>query len=228
MLYRGQPVPDSSRPSRALNAGIAMVFQETSLVPSMTVAQTSIGARKNSQPVARRLYLRPAVPTVAEFPVDPAASVASLGAAPAADGRDRLRRPSQRRDHIRRPEPTASLTPKKAALLRPDAPAENTRRLHRLHQPRPGRALAHADRITIPADGELVVTDGTANFDREKIVRAMVGRTLSDELPPQPPDETGQRKPGARVLSVRTSRWAAPCAIPRSRFAEDRSPAFSA
>ncbi|HUL07056.1 MAG TPA: ATP-binding cassette domain-containing protein, partial [Candidatus Acidoferrum sp.] len=38
MLHRGQPVQFAT-PSQALNAGIAMVFQETSLVPSMTVAQ---------------------------------------------------------------------------------------------------------------------------------------------------------------------------------------------
>src|SRR5213593_3373944 len=38
MLYRGEPVQFAT-PSQALSAGIAMVFQETSLVPSMTVAQ---------------------------------------------------------------------------------------------------------------------------------------------------------------------------------------------
>src|SRR5262245_10728457 len=38
MVYRGKEVSFAS-PSEALNAGIAMVFQETSLVPSMTVAQ---------------------------------------------------------------------------------------------------------------------------------------------------------------------------------------------
>ena len=38
LLYRGQEVSFAT-PSEALNAGIAMVFQETSLVPSMTVAQ---------------------------------------------------------------------------------------------------------------------------------------------------------------------------------------------
>ena len=38
LFYRGQEVSFAS-PSEALKAGIAMVFQETSLVPSMTVAQ---------------------------------------------------------------------------------------------------------------------------------------------------------------------------------------------
>jgi simple sugar transport system ATP-binding protein len=38
MFYRGQEV-NFATPSAALREGIAMVFQETSLVPSMTVAQ---------------------------------------------------------------------------------------------------------------------------------------------------------------------------------------------
>ena len=38
MLFEGKPVAFRA-PAEALAAGIAMVFQETSLVPSMTVAQ---------------------------------------------------------------------------------------------------------------------------------------------------------------------------------------------
>src|SRR5690242_8272337 len=38
MLYDGKPVKFAN-PAEALSQGIAMVFQETSLVPSMTVAQ---------------------------------------------------------------------------------------------------------------------------------------------------------------------------------------------
>ena len=43
-------------------------------------------------------------------------------------------------------------------------------------------ALQAADRITILRDGEDVVTDVTSAFDRDKIIRAMVGRSLSNEL----------------------------------------------
>jgi simple sugar transport system ATP-binding protein len=63
-------------------------------------------------------------------------------------------------------------------------------------------ALAHADRITVLRDGELVVTGNTGEFDREKIVRAMVGRTLSDEIYRRRRGAEELRKPGARVLSV--------------------------
>ncbi len=63
-------------------------------------------------------------------------------------------------------------------------------------------ALAHADRITILRDGELVVTGDAKEFDREKIVRAMVGRTLSGEIYNKKRGVEDLRKPGARVLSV--------------------------
>ena len=46
-------------PSEALGRGIAMVFQETSLVPSLTVAQNIyLGDEKRLQPAARHLHRR--------------------------------------------------------------------------------------------------------------------------------------------------------------------------
>jgi simple sugar transport system ATP-binding protein len=46
MIWRGQEVSFQS-PFEALEQGIAMVFQETSLVPSMTVAQNPISAARS-------------------------------------------------------------------------------------------------------------------------------------------------------------------------------------
>jgi simple sugar transport system ATP-binding protein len=51
-------------------------------------------------------------------------------------------------------------------------------------------------------DGKLVVTDVTANFDRDKIIRAMVGRSLSDELYGAHAGGRKVRGYGKRVLSV--------------------------
>ena len=62
-------------------------------------------------------------------------------------------------------------------------------------------ALQISDRITVLRDGKHVVTDATANFDRARIVRSMVGRTLSEELY----GASGQRRvrrAGRKVLSV--------------------------
>jgi simple sugar transport system ATP-binding protein len=62
-------------------------------------------------------------------------------------------------------------------------------------------ALQIADRITVMRDGQHVVTDATAAFDREKIVRAMVGRSLTGELYGSHRDRK-TRQAGAKVLSV--------------------------
>ena len=62
-------------------------------------------------------------------------------------------------------------------------------------------ALQISDRITILRDGEHVVTDATSSFDRGRIVRSMVGRTLSEELY----GKAGRRRirpAGRKVLSV--------------------------
>ena len=41
-------------------------------------------------------------------------------------------------------------------------------------------ALEHSDRITVLRDGELIETDKAKNFNRERIVKAMIGRDLTD------------------------------------------------
>jgi simple sugar transport system ATP-binding protein len=63
-------------------------------------------------------------------------------------------------------------------------------------------ALILADRITILRDGEHVVTDAAATFDRERIIRSMVGRTLSDELYKTRGAAGVVRSAKAKVLSV--------------------------
>src|SRR3569833_4315517 len=100
-------------------------------------------------------------------------------------------------------EPTASLTPEEkrhffALMRRLKARGVSIVFIsHALEE-----ALAHADRITILRDGELVITGDSGQFDREKIVRAMVGRTLSGEIYNTKRGAEDLRKPGARVLSV--------------------------
>ena len=64
MLIEGREV-NPRTPNEALHLGVAMVFQETSLVPTMTVAQNPLprpGALL--QPTARHIHRRSAVPAV--------------------------------------------------------------------------------------------------------------------------------------------------------------------
>jgi simple sugar transport system ATP-binding protein len=202
MLYRGQEVAFIS-PFQALDNGIAMVFQETSLVPSMTVAQNIyLGSEKllnrlRGIYIAAQQFLQSL-----NFPVDPTATVASLGAAKR-QMVEIARAVHHNAEVIIFDEPTATLTPEEkrhffALMKRLKARGVSIVFIsHALEE-----ALAQADRITILRDGELVITDDTKNFDREKIVRAMVGRTLSAELYRNRRGADAARKPGGRVLSV--------------------------
>src|SRR6202035_5796099 len=63
-------------------------------------------------------------------------------------------------------------------------------------------ALQNADTITILRDGELVISDKVANFDRDKIIRAMVGRTLTNEIYSRKKGVGDTRRAGVKVLSV--------------------------
>ncbi|MER9619185.1 sugar ABC transporter ATP-binding protein [Mesorhizobium sp. M0207] len=201
MFHKGQEIAYAS-PHAALEAGIAMVFQETSLVPSMTVAQNlylgteSFLNRLRGTYISAQQFLQSL-----NFPVDPNAMVATLGAAKR-QMVEIARAVHHNAEIIIFDEPTATLTPEEKrhffALIR----RLKVRGVsivfisHALEE-----ALDIADRITILRDGELVITDDTAAFDRDRIVAAMVGRTLSGQLYSQR-DETRLRKAGKKVLSV--------------------------
>ena len=136
MLYRRQRGAPTPRRIEALDAGIAMVFQETSLVPSMTVAQNLYLGDEKFLNRLRGIYIAAQQFLQSlNFPVDPTATVATPRRRQAADGRDRPRRAPQRRGHhLRRADGDADAGGE-AAFLRADAPAEGARRVDRLHLP---------------------------------------------------------------------------------------------
>ncbi|MER8421146.1 sugar ABC transporter ATP-binding protein [Mesorhizobium sp. M1329] len=201
MFHNGQEIAYPS-PHAALEAGIAMVFQETSLVPSMTVAQNLyLGTerflnRLRGTYISAQQFLQSL-----NFPVDPNAMVATLGAAKR-QMVEIARAVHHNAEIIIFDEPTATLTPEEkrhffALIRRLKARGVSIVFIsHALEE-----ALDIADRITILRDGELVITDDTAAFDRDRIVAAMVGRTLSGQLYSQR-DEARLRKAGKKVLSV--------------------------
>jgi simple sugar transport system ATP-binding protein len=197
----GKPVELAS-PADALKKGIAMVYQETSLVPSLTVAQNLYLGDSRWFHRLRGLYIAAQQFLQSlNFPVDPTALVSSLGA-----GQKQMVEIARAVHHkaqvIIFDEPTGTLTPEEKHHF-----FELVKRLrargvsiifisHAVEE-----ALQISDRITILRDGEHVVTDLTANFDRARIVRSMVGRTLSEELY----GKAGQRQlrsAGRKVLSV--------------------------
>jgi len=202
MLYRGVEVHYAS-PFEALSDGIAMVFQETSLVPSMTVAQNIYLGKENFLNRLRGIYISAQQFLQSlNFTVDPTAPVATLGAAKR-QMVEIARAVHHKAEVIIFDEPTASLTPEEkrhffALMKRLKKTGVSIVFIsHALEE-----ALAHADRITILRDGELVATGPTSEFDRDKVVRAMVGRALSNEIYNTKRPQSQIRKRGAKVLSV--------------------------
>lgn len=202
MHYAGSPVTWSG-PAEALKRGIAMVFQETSLVPSMTVAQNLfLGDEKflnrlRGVAIAAQQFLQSL-----NFTVDPTATVATLGAAK----RQMVEIARAVRLNARIivfDEPTATLTPEEkrhffALIRRLKARGVTVVFIsHALEE-----ALLISDRITVMRDGEKVVTDATSTFTRDSIIRAMVGRTMAADARPKAATGAPVRAPGRRIVSV--------------------------
>ncbi|MEZ5760141.1 MAG: sugar ABC transporter ATP-binding protein [Paracoccaceae bacterium] len=201
MIYKGRETTFAN-PNEALHSGVAMVFQETSLVPSMTVAQNLyLGSERFLNRLRGTFISAQQFLQSLNFPVDPGAMVESLGAAKR-QMVEIARAVHHKSEVIIFDEPTATLTPEEKrhffALLRRlrERGVSIVFISHALEE-----ALMIADRITILRDGELVTTGPTADFDRDKIIAAMVGRTLSGELY-RKRDASHLRKPGRKVLSV--------------------------
>jgi simple sugar transport system ATP-binding protein len=189
-------------PAIALEHGVAMVFQETTLIPSMTVAQNLFLGEERFLNRLRSIYISAQQFLQSlNFPVDPTATVASLGAA-----KKQMVEIARAVRHNARiiifDEPTAALTPEEKHYFFALVERLKSRGVsvvfisHALEE-----ALAIADRVTVLRDGEHIVTDVTSAFDRDKIIRAMVGRSLSGELY-QRRAQDQVRSAGRRVLSV--------------------------
>jgi ABC-type sugar transport system ATPase subunit len=202
MLLDGAPVALNS-PSEARERGIAMVFQETNLVPSMTVAQNIYLGDEKVFNRLRGLYIQAQRFLLSlNFHVDPTALVSSLGAAQK-QMVEIARAVHYRARIIIFDEPTATLTPEEKfhffTLVRrlKSSGVSVIFITHALEE-----ALALSDRITILRDGQLVVTGPAKQFTRDSVIQAMVGRSLTDALY----NRNAARRPrpyGERVLSVK-------------------------
>jgi simple sugar transport system ATP-binding protein len=207
MLVEGKEV-NLRTPLEALHQGIAMVFQETSLVPSMTVAQNLYLGQEQFFNRLRGIYISAQQFLQSlNFDVDPTATVAMLGAA-----KKQMVEIARAVLHKARiiifDEPTASLTPEEKKYFFDLVISLKARGVsvifisHALEE-----ALLLADRITVLRDGQHVVTDLKTNFDRPRVIQAMVGRDLSQTLYGQ--RKTTVRPGGECLLSVRNLRMAA-------------------
>ncbi len=199
----GRPVAFDG-PRDALAAGICMVYQETSLVPSMTAAQNiELG---NEKLLTRFRTLNIQAQQLLQslnFHVDPATPVALLGTAKRQMVEIARAVYNQARIIIF-DEPTASLTPEEIVhffhLVR-DLRAQGVAIVYISHALE--ESLLISDRITVLRDGRLVVTARTSEMTRERLVRHMVGRDIAQTHYARQ-REAGAHRPARRekVLTV--------------------------
>ena len=182
-----------------------MVYQETSLVPTMTVAQNIMLGKENYLNRLRGLYIwgQQLLQTL-NFQVDPTLQVSQLGAAQK-QMVEIARAVFHEAKVIIFDEPTATLTPEEKQHffdLVEKLKANGTAIIfisHALEE-----ALDMSDRITVLRDGQLVVTGPAKDFTRESLVQAMVGRAVGAvERPKKSENAVAKRK----VLVVENLRY---------------------
>jgi simple sugar transport system ATP-binding protein len=206
MILNGVEVSPRS-PLEARRLGIGMVFQENSLVPTMTVAQNLFLGQERFYNRLRGIYIAAQQFLQSlNFDVAPTVTVGALGAAKK-QMVEIARAVLHRAKVIIFDEPTASLTPEEKKYFF-DLVRDLQKRgvsivfiSHALEE-----ALMLADRITVLRDGRKVVTNGAAKFDRARIIQAMVGRDLSNTL--YGVRKTTVRERGERVLTVQNLKMA--------------------
>ena len=171
----------------AERAGIGMVFQEFSLIPSMTVAQNiSLGRErrnrfgliddKQAEAEARRIFDDLGVD------VDPRATVGSLGTAywQLVEIAKALAKDAT---VLVMDEPTASLAKHEVEnlfLLIGRLKARGIAIVYISHRMDEIRRVA--DRITVLRDGSVVLSDEIARLTAPEIIEAIIGRRLANDL----------------------------------------------
>jgi ABC-type sugar transport system ATPase subunit len=181
-----------ARPSDALRSGIAMIYQELSLAPDLTVAENIFLGREPLSFALLRVVDRREMNTRAGgmlkaygFKLDPRASIKHLSAA------DRqlveiTRATVEAKRVLVMDEPTSSLTAHEVEDLFHLIRELKTRGLaiiyisHRLEE-----LDFIADRVTVLRDGRAVYSGAWGEISRAEIIRHMAGRELKEIFPPR-------------------------------------------
>ena len=204
MRIEGKVVSPRS-PLDASRMGVAMVFQETSLVPTMTVSQNLYLGHEKFMNRLRGVYISSQQFLQSlNFNVDPDALVGNLGVA-----KKQMVEIARAVLHKARiivfDEPTATLTPEEKIhffTLVADLKRRGVSVVFISHAIE--EAISISDRITVLRDGKKVVTDATYNMSRDLVVQSMVGRQLSEAL--YGAKHAAPRPAGRRVLSIQNLR----------------------
>ena len=199
VLLDGKPCHFQS-PADALRRGIAMVYQEDSLVPTMTVAQNVQLGQERFLTTFRRINISAQqLLQSMNFHVEPNDVVATLGTAKR-QMVEIARAVYYQAEVMIFDEPTASLTPEETQhlfLLIDDLRRRGIAIVYISHALE--EALTIADRITVLRDARKVITAPAKQFTRTRLVEYMVGRSLAEK---RPEHGSGSNHRGERVLRV--------------------------
>jgi ribose transport system ATP-binding protein len=186
MTFAGRPFAPAT-PADALRSGIAMVHQELSLAPDLTVAENILAGREPRRGwfVDRRRLFDRAKAMLAEFcpavdPRDPAGSL-GLGYGQVVEV---LKALAWEPKVVVFDEPTSALEAHETELVLGTIRKLVERSVgvvyisHRLDE-----IFRVSDRVTVLRDGVLVASSKTAEVSRRDVLGAMVGRELSEFYP---------------------------------------------
>lgn len=186
ILVGGKPVEITSIQD-AKAAGIGMVFQEFSLVPSLTVAQNiflGVEPQGRSGLIDDREAVRRAreVFTEMEVEVDPRAHVSKLGTA-YWQLTEIAKALAQNARVLIMDEPTASLARHETEALFDLVARLKNRGISIIYiSHRMDEVYRIADRITILRDGRRLLTEPLSNVTPEQIVEGIVGKKIEGQL----------------------------------------------
>jgi ABC-type sugar transport system ATPase subunit len=173
----------------AENAGIAIIFQELSLVKELTVGENIFLGREPSRfgiINQSELYHRAAkLLQDLHLSIDPCTPVGNLGI-----GQQQLveiaKALSQNAKILVLDEPTAALTESEVETLFAILEKLKTRGVgmiyisHKLNE-----VFQMSDRITVLRDGRTIKTESAKDLTKEKVIQFMVGREVGDVFPKQ-------------------------------------------
>jgi D-xylose transport system ATP-binding protein len=202
ITFQGEELRFEQKSIRAaIEAGIAIVYQELTLIPKMTVGENIFlgkepveGRRINRS----RLYAQ-SRDILAKYGLDilPQARVMDLGV-----GKQQMaeiaKALSEDAKLLILDEPTSALTQTEVLKLMEILQGLKAHGVtciyisHKLEE-----FFGITDRVTVLRDGKLISTMETKDASTEKLVKLMVGREMTDRFPPS------QRTPTEVILSVR-------------------------
>lgn len=200
VVIRGQSY-DRITPQKSRDLGIGVIYQEFTLVPTLTVAENIFlgkecrnGAFLNKKEMIRRAA---AILQELDVPIDPAVPVKTLSVA-YQQIVEIAKATANDVQLLVMDEPTAPLTSSEVEIL-----FQLVRKLvkngvtivfisHRLEE-----LFAITDRITILRDGQYIKTLETKDTNQEELISLMVGRDIGDQYPGR------HAKIGPAVLDVR-------------------------